>query len=167
MFATFSAGRSQAELRVAVIDRPELLEYVLEDGSAELDLIVLGEAELESLAGYRVREPWEAVAAIERLRGFGPETVLASLGGAGAVLVNTTGAFHAQADTGPGEHAAGAPTVDALLGGFLTAGASGPDALAAALITAASDGEDAARRAPTVHVTWIDALEVARACTPS
>jgi fructose-1-phosphate kinase PfkB-like protein len=162
VFATFSAGHTQADIQVALIDRPELLEYVLEGGCAGLDLIVLGEAELEALAGYRVREPWEAVAAIERLRGFGPEAVLASLGSGGVVLLDTTGAFHAEADTGAHDHAAEAPSVDALLSGFLTAGGRGPEALAAALLTAATNGH-----APTVHVTWIDAIEVAQACTPS
>jgi 1-phosphofructokinase len=165
VFATFTAGRTNADIRVALIDRPEMLDCVLATDAPGFrpDLIVLGEAELTALAGHPVREPWEAVAAIERLRAFGPEAVLASLGAGGAVLVDATGAFHAQAELDPDEGYAHG-SLDALLGGFLTAGASGPEALAAALLTSASapDGN----RLPTVHVTWIDALELARACTP-
>ena len=164
MFATFTTGRADVDIRVALIDRPEMLDCVLEADTSGFhpDLIVLGEAELTALAGHHVREPWEAVAAIERLRAFGPAAVLASLGARDAVLVDTSGAFHAQAEFDPDERQPVDATLDALLSGFLTAGARGPESLAAALFTAAS-GSGAS---PTVHVTWIDALEVARACTP-
>lgn len=160
MFATFTAGRTDGDIRVALIDRPELLEWVMTEDAPELrpELIALGEAELVALAGAPVVEPWEAVVAIERLRSFGPESVLASLGAAGAVLVSTGGAFHAEFESPAGD----AFTLDELLSGFLIAGADGPEALAAALLSAASDSNPL----PTVHVTWIDALELARACTP-
>jgi sugar/nucleoside kinase (ribokinase family) len=160
VFATFTAGRTDVEIRVALIDRPEMLDWVLTEDAPELrpELIVLGEAELAALAGGPVVEPWEAAAAIERLRGFGPESVLASLGAAGAVLVSPAGAFHAEFEPAVIE----AFTPDALLSGFLTAGADGPEALAAGLLSAASDFDPL----PAVHVTWIDALELARACSP-
>ena len=117
MFATFTAGPTNADVRVALIDRPEMLECVLELDAPGFrpDLIVLGEAELTALAGHPVREPWEAVAAIERLRAFGPEAVLASLGAGGAVLVDGTGCFHAQAEFDPDEQQGDGTTLDALL----------------------------------------------------
>jgi fructose-1-phosphate kinase PfkB-like protein len=160
VIATFTAGRTDADIRVALIDRPEMLDWVLTEEAPELrpELIVLGETELATLAGGPVIEPWEAVAAIERLRGFRPESVLASLGAAGAVLVSAGGAFHAEFESAADD----AFSLDALLSGFLTAGADGPEALVAALLSAASGSDPL----PAVHVTWIDALELARACTP-
>src|SRR5947209_17397043 len=133
VFATFTAGRTDLDIRVALVDRPEMLDWVLTEDTPEPrpELIVLGQAELAALAGGPVREPWEAVAAIERVRDYGPASVLAGLGPAGAVLVNGSGAFHAELETASEK----AFTLDALLSGFLTAGADGPEALAAALLT--------------------------------
>ncbi len=69
-------------------------------------------------------EPRSALAAITALQGLGARAVLASLGERGAVLVDETGAHHAQAPVAHPRSTVGAG--DATLAGFLSAGASGP-----------------------------------------
>jgi fructose-1-phosphate kinase PfkB-like protein len=120
------------------------------------DVLALGARELEQAAGFAVREPWEALAAIERVRGFGPASVLASLGGDGAVLADETGTHHADAPGVSGD------ARDLLLAGFLAAGGRGQDALVEAVAWAAADGCATAVDRSVVELTWVDALELAR-----
>lgn len=86
--------------------------------------------ELESAVGCPLGTLGEIVEAARELRRMGAETVLASLGSDGAVLVDKDGAWHGEAPT-IRRSAVGAG--DAMLAGFLYGGAFGPSALATAL----------------------------------
>lgn len=86
--------------------------------------------ELEAAVGHKLATVGEVLDAAQELRRGGAETVLASLGADGAVLVDKDGAWHGEAPT-VRRSAVGAG--DAMLAGFLYGGATGLPALATAL----------------------------------
>lgn len=95
-------------------------------------LVKPNRGELAAAVGTPLRTLGDAVAAATELRRAGADTVLASLGRDGAVLVDADGGqWHGETPPVASRGAVGAG--DAMLAGFLHAGARGPAALAVAL----------------------------------
>lgn len=92
--------------------------------------------ELAEAVGSDIRSLGDVVAGARRLRDAGADTVLASLGADGAVLVDADGIWFGECPVAERRSAVGAG--DCLLAGFLAAGAQGPDALGTALCWAAA-----------------------------
>lgn len=88
--------------------------------------------ELTELVGQRPQTLADVVSAAEALRSKGPQAVLVSLGGDGAVLVDGTGARHGEAVVDRPRNTVGAG--DALLAGFLAGGLTEALAYAAAAV---------------------------------
>lgn len=87
--------------------------------------------ELAELVSYRIDTVSDAVRAASAMRSAGVETVLASLGADGAVLVDRQGVRYGESPVDGNRSAVGAG--DAMLAGFLAAGVTGGDALTEAL----------------------------------
>jgi len=123
------------------------------------DLVKPNAQELAEATGMPLATVGEAVAAARRLQELGARTVLASLGGDGALLVEAARVAHGEAVVGKVASAVGAG--DALLAGFLAAGAAGEEALASALGWAAAalrlpgtrmpSAADVSRSVVTIH----------------
>jgi 1-phosphofructokinase len=92
------------------------------------DLVKPNAEELAEVAGRRLATLGDVVEAARSLRAEGCGAVLASLGADGAVLVDATGAAHAE--TPPQRVASAVGAGDALLAGALALGGAGPAALA-------------------------------------
>ena len=110
--------------RVAVDTSGPALEAVLAAGP---DLVKPNRDELSAVTGLELLTITDVVEAACRLRDLGAETVLASLGAEGAVLVDETGAVHGWTPAVSPVSSVGAG--DAMLAGFLAAGGAGRDAL--------------------------------------
>ena len=93
-------------------------------------LVKPNRAELADAVGGTLDTIGDVVAAANELRTAGAETVLASLGRDGAVLVSADGHWHGEA---PAVTRSAVGAGDAMLAGFLYGGAAGPVALAVAL----------------------------------
>jgi 1-phosphofructokinase len=121
-----------AGLRVTVDTSGSTLNAVL---SAAPQLVKPNTGELAEVTGRLIHTIGDVVAAAELLRGKGIETVLVSLGGDGAVLVDANRALHGR--TAPVQVVNTAGAGDAFLAGYLAAGHSGgstsEDRLASAL----------------------------------
>lgn len=128
LYASLTRRLRLTGARVAVDTDGPLLRAAL---AGQPDLIKPNRRELSEASGLPVRGPSDALSAIERLRAAGAVAVLASLGPAGAVLVDETGAHDAMARVATRRSTVGAG--DALLAGFLAAGGRGPAALAEAV----------------------------------
>jgi 1-phosphofructokinase len=128
LYAALTRRLRLAGARVAVDTSGPLLEAAL---AGQPDLVKPNRRELAEASGVAVRRTGDALVAIERLRAAGAGAVLASLGPAGAVLVEDGGAHAAAAPVATRRSTVGAG--DALLAGFLAAGGSGPAALAEAV----------------------------------
>ena len=87
--------------------------------------------ELAEFAGFPIATIGDAVRAASRVREAGAETVLASLGADGAVLVGAQGVRYGESPVDRGRSAVGAG--DAMLAGYLAGGVTGGDALVEAL----------------------------------
>ncbi len=87
--------------------------------------------ELAESVGFGIDTLGDAVRAAEILRDKGAETVLASLGADGAVLVDGQGVRYGESPVDRGRSAVGAG--DAMLAGYLAGGVTGRDALVEAL----------------------------------
>jgi 1-phosphofructokinase len=87
--------------------------------------------ELAESVGFRIDTVGDAVRAAESMRAAGAESVLASLGVDGAILVDGKGKRYGESPVDRGRSAVGAG--DAMLAGYLAAGDSGGDALVEAL----------------------------------
>jgi 1-phosphofructokinase len=92
--------------------------------------------ELAAAVGHPITTIQDAVDAAQVLRSRGAQSVLASLGADGAVLVCGDGVTVGEADVSRPRSTVGAG--DALLAGFLAAGAHGPGAVAEALAWASA-----------------------------
>jgi 1-phosphofructokinase len=123
----------RAGVRVAVDTSGAALERVLDSGP---DLLKPNEDELAEVVGVVPERLGDVVAGADKLRSYGVRTVLVSLGPSGAVLVDDTGAVHAESPAVVPRSTVGAG--DALLAGFLAAGGEGPDALAEGVAWAAA-----------------------------
>ncbi len=87
--------------------------------------------ELAEAVGRPLSTVGDALKAAEELRGRGAQSVLASLGADGQLLVEASGAYFATAPVAVVRSNVGAG--DASLAGFLAAGGRGPKALASAV----------------------------------
>lgn len=153
-------------VRVALDTSGEPFQQALADGP---DVVKPNRHELAEAVGQSIATLGDAVEAAQLLRAKGARTVLASLGADGAVLVDGTGATHAEAPVDVPRSAVGAG--DALLAGFLAAGGAGVPALVEALAWGAAATSlpgsrmpgpgDIRREAVIVH----PALDPARALT--
>ncbi|MEC3981281.1 1-phosphofructokinase [Amycolatopsis sp. H20-H5] len=110
-------------IRVAVDTSGAALYAAVAAGPA---LIKPNREELEEVVGRKLPTVADIGEAARELRGFGVETVLASLGGDGALLVDAEGMWHAEA---PAVVRSTVGAGDATLAGFLAAGAHGVSAL--------------------------------------
>jgi 1-phosphofructokinase len=100
------------------------------------DLIKPNAEELAEVARRPLRTLGDVLDAARMLRMHGAESVLASLGPDGAILLDHDGALHGEATVTTVASAVGAG--DALLAGFLATGARGRDALQTGLAWAAA-----------------------------
>jgi 1-phosphofructokinase len=128
LYASLTRRLRLTGARVAVDTDGPLLRAAL---AGQPDLVKPNQRELAEASGVPVRGPNDALVAIDRLREAGARGVLASLGPAGAVLVDDSGAHDATAPVATRRSTVGAG--DALLAGFLAAGGKGPAALAEAV----------------------------------
>ncbi|MGW4253973.1 1-phosphofructokinase [Streptomyces californicus] len=95
------------------------------------DVVKPNVQELAEAVGRPLSTVGDALKAAEELRGRGAQSVLASLGADGQLLVEASGAYFATAPVAVVRSNVGAG--DASLAGFLTAGGRGPKALASAV----------------------------------
>jgi 1-phosphofructokinase len=128
LYATLTARLHAAGVRVAVDTDGDGLRAAF---GAHPDLIKPNQRELAQASGMTVLDRADALAAIDKIRGEGARTVLASLGSAGALLVDDAAAYHGTAPVDEPRSTVGAG--DAALAGFLAAGGRGECALAEAL----------------------------------
>jgi 1-phosphofructokinase len=115
-------------LRVAVDTSGPTLAAVLDAGP---ELLKPNTDELAEVTGRPIHTIGDVVAAAELLRSKGVDTVLVSLGGDGAVLVDDTSALHGRTSPVRVINTAGAG--DALLAGYLASNGGAPDRLGRAL----------------------------------
>jgi 1-phosphofructokinase len=113
---------------VAVDTSGPALEAVLAAGPT---LVKPNRDELAEVTGRRLSTIVDVIDAACGLRDLGAETVLASLGAEGAILVDDDGAIHGWTPAVPPLSSVGAG--DAMLAGFLAGGGKGADALVEAL----------------------------------
>ena len=99
--------------------------------SAAPALVKPNREELAESVGFGIHTLGDAVRAAEILRDKGAQTVLASLGADGAVLVDEQGVRYGESPVDRGRSAVGAG--DAMLAGYLAGGVTGRDALVEAL----------------------------------
>jgi 1-phosphofructokinase len=104
---------------------------LLKSLAAQPDLIKPNLQELAELTGHLPRTLGEVVAAAHQVRSLGAQTVLASLGGDGAVLVDADGELWGRAPVPAVVSTVGAG--DAMLAGYLSSGRDRRAALGAAL----------------------------------
>ncbi len=128
LYASLTLQLRPLGVRIAVDSNGAVLRASL---PAAPDVIKPNQEELAQASGMPVAGLVGALAAIERVRAAGAQTVLATLGSAGAVLVTGEHAHHASAAVTKRRSTVGAG--DATLAGFLAAGGAGPDALAEAV----------------------------------
>jgi 1-phosphofructokinase len=134
---------SAAGVRVAVdASGPALLAAV----AARPALIKPNRDELAEAVGHPVDSIGDAIEAAHELRDRGAQSVLASLGADGAVLVDDDGVTIGEAPIAEPRSTVGAG--DSLLAGFLAAGARGRSALAEGLAWGAAAVSLPASRMP-------------------
>lgn len=146
-----------AGIRVAVDSSGPALVATVAAGPA---LIKPNREELAEAVGRPVASLRDAVDAAQELRGLGVETVLASLGADGAVLVDRGGMTVGQAPVSFPRSSVGAG--DALLAGFLAAGGQGSTALTEALAWGAAAVGLPGSRMPTAGDIRRDTVRIHR-----
>jgi 1-phosphofructokinase len=127
-YAELSKACAAAGVRVAVDSSGPPLLAAVEAGPA---LVKPNREELSEAVGRPIECVADAIEAAQELRDRGAQRVLASLGAAGAVLVDEDGVITGEAHVAAPRNTVGAG--DALLAGFLAAGARGASALAEGL----------------------------------
>jgi 1-phosphofructokinase len=145
LYALLTRRLHEAGVRVAVDTDWRTLHTLL---GCRPELIKLCRSELAQAAGLPVGDRSEALAAIERLRGFGAVTVVAELGADGIVLVDETGTYHAEAAHATPRGTPGGG--DALLAGLLAGGGSGAAALADAVAWATAAVRESSASSPNL-----------------
>lgn len=130
LYADLTRELHAAGVRVAADCDGPLLQATL---AARPDLVKPNQEELAAATGLEVGSPEEAVAAAELLLARGARAVLASLGSAGAILVEAGSpvVHHAVAPVAAPRSTVGAG--DATLAGFLAGGAHGAAGLSEAV----------------------------------
>jgi 1-phosphofructokinase len=132
--------------------------------AAKPDLVKPNVDELAELTGRIPRALGDVVEAAQEVRRRGARTVLASLGGDGAVLVDADGALWGRAPVDSVVSTVGAG--DAMLAGYLSCRGSRTDALATALQWGAAavqhEGTLFSPNTSSVPVTVVDAIDPTR-----
>ncbi len=144
LLARVVTAAREAGCRAAVDSSGAPLIAALE---AKPDLLKPNLEELSEIAGRRLTTFGDVLAAAEEVRASGIATVFVSLGADGAILVDESGARHA--DTLPFTPRSTVGAGDALLAGFLAAGGAG----VAALVEGVAWGAAAARLPGTRTLT--------------
>jgi len=132
-FARLCRDLLDSGVRVAVDTSGPALQAGAEAGAS---LLKPNREELAEAVGGPLETLGDVIAAGQKLRSLGAETVLASLGGDGAVLIHPDGVVVGDAPVTVRRSSVGAG--DALLAGFLAGGARGAGALAEGLAWAAA-----------------------------
>lgn len=127
-FATRLHASAGGTAKLAVDASGEPLARI---AAAGCDLIKPNHEELEALVGHALPTVGDVIDAATELQQNGIGTVVVSLGGQGAILVDGTDVVHGIAPTNSVENTVGAG--DAFLAGFLAGGGSGIHALSEAL----------------------------------
>ncbi|ROP65108.1 MULTISPECIES: 1-phosphofructokinase family hexose kinase [unclassified Curtobacterium] len=162
-------ARHGADVRIAVDSSGVPFTALLQSG-AHLDLVKPNAEELAEIVGgdpdeYE-RDHELAAAAAERLRDRGVETVLLTLGSAGAILIGPEGSFFAAAPRITARSTVGAG--DSSLAGYLlaeVAGRSPEERLAQAVATGAAAAALPGSDVPALDHTDPDAVTVVRLTT--
>ena len=128
LYARLTRDVHAAGVRIAVDTSGAPLTAVI---AARPDVLKPNAEELAALTGANLTTFGDVVAAAEEVRGAGVLAVLVSLGRHGAVLVDKSGAVHAESPPVIPKSNVGAG--DATLAGFLAGGGVGPDALRTAV----------------------------------
>jgi 1-phosphofructokinase len=149
-------------VRIALDTSGEPFTHALGDAP---DVVKPNRHELAEAVGQSIATIGDAVEAAQLLRAKGARTVLASLGADGAILVDGTGATHAEARVDVPRSAVGAG--DALLAGFLAAGGAGVPALVEALAWGAAATSLPGSRMPGPGDIRRDAVVVHHALDPA
>jgi 1-phosphofructokinase len=144
LYARAVASGREAGCRVAVDSSGPSLEAALGAGP---DLIKPNGEELADLVGRPLATLGDVLAAAGEVRAGGVGAVLVSLGADGAVLVDESGALHA--DTPPFVPASTVGAGDALLAGFLYAGGGGKAGLVEAVAWGGAAARSPGSRGPT------------------
>lgn len=110
------------------------------------DLVKPNQSELAEAVGREIRTLGDAVAAAKELRALGVGSVLVSLGADGAILVDGSGALHAESRPLTPRSSVGAG--DALLAGFLAGGFEGGVALVEGVAWGAAAARQPGSRGP-------------------
>jgi 1-phosphofructokinase len=127
-YADLVARAHAAGVRIALDTSGPALLHALREGP---DVVKPNAEELAEAVGRPLATVGDALKAAEELRGLGARAVLASLGAAGQLLVDGSGAWYGSARVDAVRSNVGAG--DSSLAGFLIAGGTGPDALACAV----------------------------------
>ncbi|MDA8436749.1 MAG: 1-phosphofructokinase [Actinomycetales bacterium] len=122
------------------------------------DLIKPNADELAEAVGHELRTLGDVVKACGELQALGARTVLCSLGGDGAVLVDAENAWHARGPRVTVVNTVGAG--DAMLAGALYAGGTGPDALRTGVAWATAAVATTGTGVPVRDAVHLDAVEV-------
>jgi 1-phosphofructokinase len=144
LFARVVAAGHEAGCRVAVDSSGAPLAAALE---AEPDLIKPNAEELAELVGKPLATFGDVLAAAEEVRARGVARVLISLGADGAILLDESGALHAETPPFVPRSTVGAG--DALLAGFLSVGGEGEPALVEAVAWGAAAAQLPGSRGPS------------------
>ena len=144
LYARVVAAGHEAGCRVAVDGSGAPLAAALE---AEPDLIKPNGEELAELVGKPLATFGDVLAAAEEVRARGVARVLISLGADGAILLDESGALHAETPPFVPRSTVGAG--DALLAGFLSVGGEGKPALVEAVAWGAAAAQLPGSRGPT------------------
>lgn len=123
------------------------------------DVCKPNDEELAEIVGRPLSTFGEIVAAAQELRSDGARAVLVSLGADGALLVDDTGAYHAESP--PVVPLSNVGAGDSTLSGFLAAGGEGPDALRAAVAWGAAAVQLPGSSMPRPDDIDVDAVTVA------
>lgn len=131
----------------------------LADGlTVQPDLIKPNEEELGEILGRELTTLDEVLAGCDEARERGAGTVICSLGGDGAVLVDATGRYRVKGRRVPVLSTVGAG--DSLLAGFLHGGGSGPDSLRVGIAWATAAVQTAGTGVPDASLIDTDSVEV-------
>ena len=144
LYARVVTAGHEAGCRVAVDSSGAPLAAALE---AEPDLIKPNAEELAELVGKPLATFGDVLAAAEEVRARGVARVLISLGADGAILLDESGALHAETPPFVPRSTVGAG--DALLAGFLSVGGEGKQALVEAVAWGAAAAQLPGSRGPT------------------
>jgi 1-phosphofructokinase len=131
----------------------------LADGLAvSPDLIKPNEEELGEILGRELTTREEVLSGCQEARALGAGTVICSLGGDGAVLVDAEGAWSVKGQKVPVLSTVGAG--DSLMAGFLHAGGHGPEALKVGVAWATAAVQTPGTGVPSADLIDPDAVEV-------